>query len=373
LAASLDFGELSRAATRVPLRHIIKGQMEPPALEILRILDANANRAREALRVLEDYARFILNSQPLTQTAKSLRHDLTTTLQQYISEALPHRDTPADVGAAIKTTTEKSRPDIAAVVIAAGKRAAEALRTMEEFLKIPSQADAAKIESLRYRLYDLEQKLSATLRPANLLAEVRLYVLITESLCKHPWLRTAESAIDGGADCLQLREKNLPDDELLRRAKSLTDLCHRRGVLCIINDRPDIALLSGADGVHLGQDDLPIPQARKILGMRKIIGLSTHNLQQAQAAVEAGADYIGVGPIFKSSTKSRDFLPGLEYAAAAANRISIPRFAIAGITLENVRQVLETGIRAVAVTAAVIGADDVAAAAKKMKEALLRR
>jgi thiamine-phosphate pyrophosphorylase len=347
--------------------------MEIPAdPAALRVIDANTNRAREALRVLEDYARFALDSDVLSRGLKELRHDLGAALQPILTEAIVFRDTPADVGTAIKTPAEKSRPDIAAVVIAAGKRSGEALRTIEEFSKIGFPAIAAKIESLRYRLYDLEQKLTATLRPAGRLANVRLYVLITESVCKHPWLQTAEAAIDGGADCLQLREKNLPDKELLNRAKILADLCRRRGILCIINDRADIAVLAGADGVHLGQEDLYVPQARRIVGNQKIIGLSTQNLEQAQAAVESGADYIGVGPIFKSSTKSRDFLPGLEYAAEVANRISIPAIAIAGIGPENVRQVLQAGIRAVAVTAAIVAADDVAAATKKIKELLLK-
>jgi thiamine-phosphate pyrophosphorylase len=342
----------------------------PPDAAVSRLIDANANRAREALRVLEDYARFVLNSENFCRLGKDLRHDLSGILQPFLNEAIPYRDTPGDVGTGVKTPAEKSRPDVAAVVIAAGKRAGEALRTIEEFLKIDSPAAAGKIESLRYRLYDLEQKLTATLRPAGRLANVRLYVLITESSCKHPWLKTAEAAIEGGADCLQLREKNLPDGELLNRAKTLADLCRRRGVLCIINDRADIAALCAADGVHLGQDDLPVPQARRIVGTQKLIGVSTHNLQQAQAAVEAGADYIGVGPIFKSSTKPRDFIPGLEYAAAAAKQISIPKIAIAGIGPGNVRQVLDNGIRAVAVTAAIVSADDVAAAARKMKELL---
>jgi thiamine-phosphate pyrophosphorylase len=335
----------------------------------LRILDANANRAREALRVLEDYARFILNSSELCSLIKNLRHDLTTALEPWVWQAIIHRDTPGDVGTAIKTPTELSRTHLADVVTAAGKRAGESLRTIQEFLKLISSDQAAKIEELRYRVYDIEQRLSRTLRLQLRFDGAKLYVLITAARCQRPWLEAAELAIDGGADCLQLREKELPDAELLHRAMQLVQLCRSKGVLSIINDRPDIALLADADGVHLGQDDLPAIEARKIVG-GKIVGVSTQNLAQAHQAHMDGADYIGVGPIFKSATKPRDFVAGLEYAAVAAKSISIPKIAIAGINLENVDDVLKTGIGAVAVTACVIGSTDIRAAARMMKEKL---
>jgi len=337
---------------------------------VLRLLDANANRAREALRVLEDYARFVLDSAPLCAQLKSLRHELSQTLSEWTAQAIIHRDTPGDVGTNIKTSSETAREHIAAVVIAAGKRLGEALRSIEEFLKTACPADAAKIESIRYRFYEIERQLAATLRPTERFAAVKLYVLISESACKIQWLAAAEAAIDGGADCLQLREKTLPDSQLLARARQLTQLCRRRGVLCIINDRPDIAVLAGADGVHLGQDDLPVDQARKIIGDRGIIGVSTHNIDQARAAILAGPNYIGIGPIFKSPTKPRDFVAGLEYAAAVA-ALPIPKVAIAGISLENVDKVLAAGISAIAVTAAVTGCQNVRQAARGLKDMLM--
>jgi thiamine-phosphate pyrophosphorylase len=337
---------------------------------LLRLLDANANRAREALRVLEDYARFALNDGPLSREIKNLRHELTGRLQAVSSQAIAHRDTPGDVGAAIKTPSEQARRDLADVVAAAGKRAGEALRVIEELLKISSPTDAAGVESIRYRLYTIEQRITLALRPSQRFAAVRLYVLITESACKAPWLQTAELAIQGGADCLQLREKELGDCQLLGRAVQLVQLCRKSGVLCIINDRPDIALAADADGVHLGQDDLPALAGRRIIGNNKILGVSTHNLEQAHRAVTDGADYIAVGPIFKSATKPRDFLAGLEYAAAAAREIALPKVAISGIGPENVDKVLAAGIAVVAVAAAVTGADDVAAAARQIKNRL---
>jgi thiamine-phosphate pyrophosphorylase len=340
---------------------------------VLRLLDANANRAREAMRVIEDYARFVLNSTELSTTAKNLRHEMAQILAPILNEAIVHRDTPGDVGTVIKTPSEQSRADLPAVVVAAGKRAGEALRAIEEFLKTFGPAEAGKIEAIRYRFYHLERRIILTLRPGERVAGVRLCVMITESACKKPWLQTAELAIEGGADCLQLREKTIPDGELLRRATELAALCRRRGVLCIINDRADIAVLAEADGVHVGQEDLPAAQVRLIVGNRGIVGVSTHNLAQAARAVADGADYIGVGPIFKSSTKPRDFVAGLEYAAAAAREVAIPKFAVAGIGLDNIDQVLASGIGSVAVTAAVVGCDDPAGAAREFKRRIERK
>jgi thiamine-phosphate pyrophosphorylase len=159
--------------------------------------------------------------------------------------------------------------------------------------------------------------------------------------------------------------------EFLARAIQLVKICRKNGVLSIINNRPDIALASDADGVHLGQDDMPALAARRILGNDKIIGISTHNLDQARRAVADGADYIGVGPIFKSPTKPRDILPGLEYAASAVREIGIPKIAIAGIGPENVDKIRSVGISAIAVTAAVAGQQDVAAAARELKRMLM--
>ncbi len=337
---------------------------------VRRLFDANANRAREALRVLEDYARFVLNHEPLSAELKDLRHRLTAAVGPHLPAAILHRDTPGDVGTAITTAAERHRSDLADVVTAAGKRLGEAVRSLEEYAKTFDPAAAADLEAIRYRFYAVEQRLARTLRPAGRFAAVRLYVLITESACRHPWEATAEQAILGGADALQLREKGLDGGELLARARRVVALCRRHDVLAIINDRPDVALLSGADGVHLGQDDLPAADVRALLGPAKVVGVSTHELAHAERAVADGADYVGVGPVFRSGTKPRDLSPGLPYAAAVAARVTIPAVAIAGITAANVGQVLATGVRAVAVTAAVTGADDPRAAAAGLKARL---
>lgn len=344
----------------------------PMESSVLRLLDANANRAREALRVVEDYARFALDDGELSGQLKQVRHDLAEATRGFVCEAILHRDTPGDVGTVNTTESEGRREDLADVVTAAGKRLGEALRAIEEYLKTESHVAAARVEALRYRFYELEHRLAFTLRPAGRFEHVRLYVLITESLCRRPWLEAAEAAILGGADCLQLREKTLDGGELLRRARQMTELCRRHGVLSVINDCPDIALLSGADGVHVGQDDLPAREVRKLLGRGKIVGVSTHRIEQAKQAVLDGADYLGVGPFFRSETKPRDFVAGPTYARQVVESVRIPAVAIAGITAGNVDEVLATGIRAVAVTSAVLCAADVRAAATGLKAKLNR-
>jgi thiamine-phosphate pyrophosphorylase len=337
--------------------------------KVLRLLDANANRAREALRVLEDYTRFVLDDDNLSGDLKNLRHDLAGATGSWAGEAILYRDTAGDVGTSIKTESEHNRQDLAHVVTAAGKRLGEALRALDEYSKTFSVGEAAKLESLRYRFYGIEQAIARTLKPTDRFAAVRLNVLITESACRLPWLETAIAAIAGGADALQLREKNLESGELLRRAVAMVSLCRRNNVLAIINDRPDIAVLSDADGVHVGQGDLPAVEARKIVGSKKIVGVSTHDLAQARQAVLHGADYIGVGPIFRSNTKPRDWaeIPGLNFARQVAEQVTIPAVAISGITRENLSDVINTGIKAIAVTAAVTSAENVEAAARSMK------
>jgi thiamine-phosphate pyrophosphorylase len=388
---------------------------------ILRTLDANCNRAREALRVLEDYARFTLNHADLSARLKSLRHDFQAATETLQSRAISARDTAGDVGVAITTESEQKRESMAAVVTAAGKRLGEALRTIEEYAKVGSGEALARsqagdgasaasdrgasrsnpspyplpsgagdslasaravtgvacssvIESLRYRFYDIEKQLLLTLSPGReRMARVRLCVLITEALCRQPWLDVVAAAIAGGADCIQLREKDLDGAELLDRAGQVAYLCRTHGVVSIINDRPDIALLAGADGVHLGQGDLPAVAVRQLLGPDKIIGVSTHEIAHAQQAVLDGADYIGVGPIFPSTTKKKDLLAGVSYAGVIAREIRLPAMAISGIAAQNVAAVLETGLTAVAVSSAVIGTDDPQAAARAIRTALDRR
>lgn len=331
------------------------------------MFDANLNRAREAVRLCEDWSRFALNDGSISADLKTLRHDLAAATMFHAEHALPHRDTPGDVGTVNTTPAETSRTGLAHAVRAAGKRFGEAARVVEETLKTVAPEQAALVEQIRYRFYDLERRIALTLSPRDRFAKVRLYVILTQAVCNADWLTTAKACIEGGVDAIQLREPNLPAGELLERANTLVPLCRAAGVLCIINDRPDVAVLSGADGVHVGQTDLPCAAARRIVGPDRIVGVSTHEVSQVEAAHASGATYVGVGPVFSSTTKPRDITPGLAFAKAAAEIDLLPTIAIAGITPENVAEVWSTGVTGSAVASAVTRADDPVEACRHFK------
>ena len=333
-----------------------------------RILDANSNRAREGLRVMEDYARFVLDDPDVVEQAKGLRHDLAAVIEAHdLTRVVRSRDTTGDVGRNVQAAGEYDRPGLEDVVVAAGKRLSEALRVIEEGAKTFDAGLARAIEQLRYRGYELERRLAIRLGAGQRFGQVRRYVLITAELCSGDWLATAGAAIDGGAQCLQLREKKLPDRELVDRARQLAELCRQRGVLCIINDRPDIVVLAGADGVHVGQQDMSVDDARRVVGPGRIVGISTHDLDQFAAAAAQSPDYLAVGPMFVTPAKPQAHLAGPETLREALRLTSLPVVAIGGIEADNLGAVLETGCRCVCVCRAVISPADAAAAARKIR------
>ncbi len=336
-----------------------------------RIVDACGNRAREALRVLEDHARFVLGDQYLSGQLKELRHELALALNEVAPLLLLQaRDTEHDVGTANTTPGEQERDSLQHVVLANAKRFQEAIRSLEEFGKVLSPKLGQATERLRYRAYTLEKALVIGGDARKRLENARLYVLVTESLCRASLLGTIREAIEGGADIIQLREKALDDRELLERAREVRELTRRLGAIFIINDRPDIALLAEADGVHLGQEDLPLREARRILGPEALVGVSTHDPAQLRRAILEGASYVGVGPTFPSATKSFDAFAGLDFVRHVAAETTLPAFALGGITPENVGQVTAAGLRRIAVSAAICTAEDPRAAARTLKRAL---
>ncbi len=337
--------------------------------EIHRILDANFNRAREALRVIEDCGRFVLNDPAVTAMAKHFRSDLKELLEELPhDELIASRDISGDVGRELTSKTELNRQTARDVATAACKRLTEALRTIEEYSKIISAKVAQSIEKIRYDSYTLEQRLTSRFLIGERFADVRLYTMISAKICRNKsLLEVARSALAGGADALQLREKNTSDDIFLAMAAELRELTDETGKLLIINDRPDIAALVGADGIHLGQDDLPINEARRLLRPGAIIGRSTHSIQEARAAINEGADYIAVGPMYATTTKDRPPV-GPELLAEAVGEISLPIVAVGGITSKNVSELVAKGAKCVAVCADICAAEDVKAAARAIRD-----
>lgn len=203
----------------------------------------------------------------------------------------------------------------------------------------------------------------------------RLYVLLTQAHCRIPILDAARAVVRGGADVVQLRQKDSSDRRTLQLALELRQITGNAGVGMIVNDRPDLARLSAADGVHLGQDDLPPAAARKLLAPAQVMGVSTHSVEQAQAAVADGAAYIGVGPLFPTATRGYKTGLGIEFLQSVGASVAAPIVAVGGITMENVPGILAAmGGRPVmlAVCSAILMADDIEEATAAFKRAMTR-
>ncbi len=291
----------------------------------------------------------------------------------------------------MSTPSEGVRGDAWQVCVASLERVKQSLRSLEEYSKIAKPQAAGEFERLRYWLYTLEAAVGRTVDAVARLAEARLYVLIDGGESEATFIALVEGLITARVDAIQLRAKGLDDRELLSRARRLVAIAKShpsaagddvnpspspslrgRGIktLVIINDRPDIAALADADGVHLGQDDLRVKDARAIVGPRRLIGVSTHSIDQARAAVLNGANYLGVGPTFPSPTKSFEQFPGLEFVREVAAEIRLPAFAIGGIDVANVGKVVAAGLRRVAVSSAVTGSANPRAAAGELSNVL---
>lgn len=326
-------------------------QVDP---RIFRAIDANLNRLNEALRVMEDVLRFVVSDPFLTERCKAIRHRVTAWSKKMApSITTLMRNADGDVGLTNEIKSEYIRHDVWDIVFANMKRAEQAMRTLEEFAKMADPQLAAEMEQLRYEAYQFELPLVALHRPANRLRESVIYVLTDTCNDHSEFTAKIEALVSAKVDIIQLRNKSLPDAELFRFAETLSGLTRSAGVLSIINDRVDVAVAVNASGVHLGQEDLPIQAARQMTGPNFLIGVSTHNIAQAREAVMRGADYLGIGPTFPSRTKDFQHFAGLDYIREVVDEISLPGFAIGGINSENVMDVVEAGLRRVAISAAI--------------------
>jgi thiamine-phosphate pyrophosphorylase len=357
-----------------------------------RLLDAAANRGQEAIRVLEDYVRFMRDDAELTQQLKTFRHQFQEILKRFPMESrLESRNTEYDVGTDISAEGEYERPTMDDLVSANFSRLQEALRSLEEFSKMSDTQAARQFEQLRYLSYTLHKETadgrrqiaadasgketewtaqpSSSLLPSAVCRLPSLYVLVDCRSDESAFEQLVSALIAGGVDIIQLRDKQADDRMILARSRILKNCITEsdRNVLFIMNDRPDLAILAGADGVHVGQEELPAALVRQMVGTM-LIGVSTHSIEQARQAVLDGADYIGVGPVFESETKEFSQLAGLAYLEEVAAEISIPAFAIGGITEDRLEEVFQTGICRVAVGSALLNAENPKEVAERWKE-----
>lgn len=354
----LERGNLKpRFTPNLPFHILSPSLRRIPMSRLHALLDANFNRAREAARVLEDQARFLRRDAGLSKEWQEVRRGLGR-LEAAFGPLAAARDVAADPGARDPGTGARTAEEIGA---ANAKRLEEALRSIEEHAKAVRPRLAREASRLRFAAYEAEQR--ARFGPARRLEGVRLMALLTESVCRRPWLEVARGLVRGGVDAIQLREKEMGDREFLARARRL-----REFVPCLIlNDRAGLVPLCEADGVHVGEEDLRPADARALVGPARIVGATVHGTRDS---VE-GADYVSAGPVFGSVQK-----PGLAPAGLASVRGAVKRglpfFAIGGITPENLPQVLRAGATRVAAGTALAGAADPRAAALRMKRILDR-
>lgn len=317
---------------------------------IYRILDANLDRAREGLRIIEEWCRFGLDNGQMTAECKQMRQELA---RWHSNELRLARNTPGDMGTELSHPQEEQRTSIEQLLQVNLCRVQEALRVLEEYGKLYQPQMGATFKQMRYRVYTLESNLIAYKRHQKLKSSF-LYLVTSPS---ENLLPTVEAALQGGLSLVQYRDKNTDDTTRLANAQKMCQLCHNYGALFIMNDRVDLALAVNADGVHLGQQDVPLKLARQLLGQQRLIGRSTTNPQEMEGAITEGADYIGVGPVYETPTKAGKAAAGHEYVSYAAKNATVPWFAIGGIDTKNINDVLKSGAKRVAVVRAIMQAE----------------
>jgi len=353
--------------------------------QLYRVLDANLNRLREGLRVLEEHQRLVCDDHGCGRI-KALRHELRELVDDSLQAAcLAARRAGDDVGAEGQTLSEAARADGNDLLAANCKRAQEAARVLEEYGKmLPGESFSRGIKKLRFALYELEQELLsgrrarvrrwfAFDRPAPKKAAAFYLVADEKFYPGSDLFADLARVLEAGIDILQWRQKAGSDASFLEKAARVRELCREFETPFVVNDRPDIALLVDADGLHLGQNDLPLDAARKLVGPGMPIGRSTHSLVQARRAVEEGADYLGFGPIFTTPSKANpDPVVGIdgliEILKVVGDR---PVVAIGGLDVDNLPEVVKPSrVPAVAVIRAVLAAPDPARAVRELKACL---
>jgi thiamine-phosphate pyrophosphorylase len=322
--------------------------------------------------VAEEIARFDLEDSPLASHLKSLRHEIATILKEVPGEALlAARDSSCDIGKNSHYDKHRGGEELSEILKASMVRTQEAMRVLEEFSRVTDFPAGKKFKDIRFRLYTIEKEITEKLNLSvrrRLVRNWKLYLILDKELIgnKNP-LKVAAAAVMGGVSAVQWRAKDITDRNTFLLVSRLRQFAPLREVAVIVNDRVDVAVTAGADGVHLGQDDLPLNEARKLLGEKRIIGISTHNQKEAIEAEKEGADYVSVCPIFSTGTKKDASTPlGVNKIAELKRELRVPIIAIGGINETNIKEVVNAGADVVAVSAAIIKAKDITKATKNL-------
>ena len=342
----------------------IESEKDGSVVGIWRTLDASANRSAEAVRVLEDILRFCLNDAFLSQEAKAIRHELAVIFsREDFQPRIRLRDVLRDVG--VSTTVAKTPPrtEIKHVVAANAARASQSIRSLEECSRLVVPAVTAAFEQLRYRIYTLEKAAMTIIISENRLADISLCVLLDVDRPKTEFKTLVGQLLTAGVNMIQLRDKKANTSLLCERTKTITQQARQyaestAGKKCIVlvNDRADVAVAANADGVHLGETDLPVNLARKVCGHEFIIGRTAHSIDEAKQAVLDGADYLGVGPCYPSNTKQFKEFATDTFLRDVSEEIRLPVFAIGGITADNLDRLVRLGVKRVAIASSITDA-----------------
>ena len=315
-------------------------------LRIAQIIDANLDRAREGLRVLEDWSRFALGRKDLVTQIKHFRQLLG---KNHLKIYKNSRNLVTDECQGLIHTEQFKRMNADNIISANASRVQEALRVIEEFSRNHNQQLCNLASEIRYKIYNLEIELLEANSIKNLkkiLLENNLYFITHETI---NLVEKTKNILEGGVKIVQLRCKKGNDEDNLRDAIEIRKLCRDFGALFIINDRIDIALASNSDGVHLGQNDINLKSARKILGFSKIIGISANTKSDINKAIDDGCDYLGIGPVFQTTTKKEKAPIGIDFLKSLTEDIAIPWFAIGGIKTDNISLLVNRDIKKVAI------------------------
>jgi thiamine-phosphate pyrophosphorylase len=312
-----------------------------------RIIDVNVNRLDESLKFTEDIIRFFLQNKKLLSTIRNIRNDFLKIKKTLpLDEIVMFRKSMHDLGRKAKFDLRvKKTPDD--VITANITRAKESARIIEEVFKTQDITASRQLKKIRFELYDLELYLNELLRKKF---TPRLYVIIDEKyLFKYRPKELIHILETNGATMIQLRISTLNDRVFYNYAQEIKKCISKPNVKFIINNRIDIALACRADGVHMGQHDMPMRVARGALGTGFIIGASARTVKDALMVQKQGADYIGVGAIFKTMTKDDAPVCGLSVLRSICRKVDIPVVGIGGITNNNYEAVLRAGASGVAV------------------------
>lgn len=300
-----------------------------------RIIDANINRVCEGFRVLEDICRFKFDSEKNASKLKELRHKVRTISEEYEFKLIEYRDAKRDIGPLITKELNISRnKNIESLILANFKRVQEGLRSLEELTQ------NSTFERIRYNSYQLEKNVLLSNKKKKFTLPSLYGIIYSRDSLGRSNIEIVKEMIKGGIKLIQYREKDLSLKQMLEECIQIRELTTKADVLFIINDHIDISIIVNADGVHIGQDDLPINHVKNLIGKDKIIGVSTHSPEQALKAVTDGVDYIGVGPIHNTQTKEKCEPVGYSYLEWVSENISIPFVAIGGIKESNLHEVV---------------------------------